>query len=199
MELTINERTVESTPEDGETLEALLDGLRRRGEIGRDQVVVGLCVDRRDWRAEDMDRLDQVRLEQVREVAIATDELAGYAGRILTDAAGMVEVLREGTHRLAAQFRSGDPEKANAGLFSLLTALQRLLACIYHVKNTCGAESPALEDPAALLDGLLRGLDLIQLSQEGEDWAALAAQLETEMLPALDGIEGALRDLSHAI
>lgn len=199
MKVCVNDKVVGPSPGDGATLEALLDSLRTRGEIGSDEVVVGLQVDQCSWAPADMDRLQQTQLGGVGEVLIATEDLRGYARRILTDAGSMLAVLEEATGRVADELRSGPLDKANMDLFNLLHALQRFLACLYHVTNTCGLAQGSPDPQRQLMAQVAGTLDLIQSSQERQDWASLAAQLEMDLLPALKGFEGVLHNMTAEV
>ena len=198
-EVSINDRAVGTSDEDGDTLESLLDSLRGRGEIGSAEVMVALEVDSRSWAADELDRLGDVALADVRQVAIATDDMRGYGRRILTDAAGMLAVLQEAATKLAHNFRHGDPKEANADLFNLLDAFQRFFGCVYHVKNTCAVQNRDLDSPEGLLGRVDAALDLVAASHESEDWPALADRVEKDLLPAIAGFEVVLQDLRDAI
>ncbi|MHC4479899.1 MAG: hypothetical protein ACYS8K_01715 [Planctomycetota bacterium] len=199
MKLSINDRPVGTSAADGDTLEALLDSLRDRGEIGRDEVVVRLEVDRRPWHAADVDTLTDARLEGIQQVCIDTDDLHGYARRILQDGSSMLAVLEEATGRVAGELRSGEQEKSNADLFNLLSALQQFLACLHQVKNTCGLEGEALGLSSDAMKAVSDSLELIQASQESEDWMSLATHLEADLLPALGRFQGVLAQMSDRI
>ncbi|KPK65275.1 MAG: hypothetical protein AMK73_03425 [Planctomycetes bacterium SM23_32] len=199
MRVSVNDRPVATSSEDGATLEALLDSLRNRGEIARDQVIVRLDVNNHPWRAEDMDKLGDAPLKAVGEVAIATDGMQGYARRILTDARSMLTVLEDATRHLAAEFRADKPEQANGDLFNLLNALQRFLFCLYHVRNTCGLESDPAHEQQHLIAQLTGCLDLVELSQERRDWPSLADQLELDLLAALRGFDHVLDRMAAAL
>jgi len=173
MKITLNDRPVAATPEDGQTLESLLDSLRMRGEIRGDEVVVEFRVDRRPWRADDMDRLGSTRLADLSEVAIGTDDMRGCARRILADARSMLRVLQQAVPPVAQQF----------------------LTCLYQVKHTCALQRDPLGASGELLDLVTGCLDGIRGSQEGKDWQALGSRLEGELLPALQGFEDVLRDM----
>jgi hypothetical protein len=199
MRVSINGRPVVTSPDDGTTVEALVDSLREREEIPRDQVVVGLDVDRCALRGAGWERLGSAQLDESSEVAIATDDTRGYARRILTDARGMLSVLKEAARCLADEFRSGAPERANADLFNLLNALQCFLACLYHVSNTCGLQRQPLDSPLPLFDQVAGSLDAIESSQQRGDWASLSRQLEADLVPALDGFEPVLQHMVDSI
>ena len=199
MKLTLNDRPVAAGPEDGQTLESLLDGLRGRGEICSDEVVVELCVDRRPWQADDMDGLASTRLADLSEVAIATDDVRGYARRILADTRGMLDILEQAVPRVAEQFRSGPPEQANGALFNLLNALQQFLVCLYHVRNTCSLQSDPLGASGELLDRVAACLDEVREGQERKDWPALGSLLDEGLLPAIQCFERVLQDMIHEV
>lgn len=189
MKLSINEAPVATLPDEEETsVGALLDGLRRRGDIRSDEVVVGLRVNDRPWSSGNLDALFDARLDASHEVSIATDDLRGYGRRILTDSRDMLRVLRDAASSLAEQFRSGRPKDANTNLYNLLSTMQMFLACIYHVRNTCAVPCSALEASGPVITGISRSLDAIQTSQTAHDWPALASQLESELTPALDSL-----------
>jgi len=189
MKLSVNARTVAVPAQNEATLDALMDGLRSSGEIERDQVVVELRVDGRAWQADDVDTLYLTSLRDVREVVIRTDDLRGCARRILTDAGSMMGVLREGAVDLAAQFRSGDAQEANTGLFNLLNALQQFLVCLYRVRNTCALDATLLGSTDELA-AVGESLDAILAAQERKDWHGLASCLEKDLVRALDGLDG---------
>lgn len=195
MKITLNDRPVAATPEDGQTLESLLDSLRMRGKIRGDEVVVEFRVDSRPWHADDMDRLGATRLADLSEVAIGTDDMRGCARRILADARSMLRVLQQAVPPVAQQFRSGPHEEANKALFSLLNALQQFLTCLYQVKHTCALQRDPFGASGELLDLVTGCLDGIRGSQERKDWQALGSRLEGELLPALQGFEDVLRDM----
>jgi hypothetical protein len=195
MKLTLNHRPVAAAPDDGETLESLLDGLRGRGEIRSDEVVVELRVDSRAWQADDMAALASTRLADLSEVAIATDEVRGCARRILVDCRSMLDVLEQAVPRVAEQFRSGPPEQANEALYNLLNALQQFMVCLYHVRNTCALKSDPLGASGDLLGGLAACLDDIHGGQEREDWRALGCLLADGLPPALQRFEVVLQDM----
>ncbi|MHC5033413.1 MAG: hypothetical protein ACYTFZ_00025 [Planctomycetota bacterium] len=199
MEVSVNDRAVSTSLEDGATIDALLDNLRERGEIRRDEVIVTLDVDNHAPSAADMDAVLRTRLCDVQHVCIETDDLQGYARRILTDARSMLSVLQDAAKHLADEFRGDEHEKSNADLFNLLTALQHFLACLYHVRNTCGLAQAPLEPGGRLLADVSSSLELIQTSQEEQDWHGLAAHLELKLLPALGGFERVLQEMSDSI
>jgi hypothetical protein len=199
MKVSVNDRPIETSEADGTTLEALLDSMRDRGEIRDDEVVVGLTVEGRPWRADDLEALGQADLGRHADVAIATDDMQGYARRILNDSRSMLAVLEEGASRLAAELREDDAARANADLFNLLNALQSFLACLYHVRNMCGIEGGPLGTQQQLVARMTGALDLMELSQERRDWTSLAEQLEAELLPALEGLRGMVDEMAAAV
>jgi len=192
MKLTVNSRQVGRSPEDGETLDSLLTALRKRGEIRPDQVVVELRVDRHRWQAGDMARLKTVSLKELDEVAITTTGMRDYAARILMDARGMLAVIREAVEPVAARFREGSPEEANAELFRLLDAFQAFVACLWNVRNSCDVSAGPAEAARSAFTPVADALDAIADSQERGDWAELASLLIGRFLPALGGFEPVL-------
>ena len=199
MRVAVNGSPVEAPAEGGATLGALLSDLRRRGDIAPDQVVVALALDGRPCVPGDLDRPEDTRLEAVGEVAVSTDDLRGYSRRILGDARGMAAVLREASARLAGEFRAGAPDKANGDLFNLLSALQALLVCIYHVDHICGMSGGPLDSHRRLFSEVAGALNLIQFSQERKDWTSVADGLERDLVPALAGFGPLLGDMLDAI
>jgi len=193
MKLTVNDRAPSAMPNGANTLEDLLDALRSTGDIGDDQVVVGITVDRRSWSADDMDGLSTTTLTDVQEVAVSTTGMLGYAQRILTDARGMLDVLIEGSHRVADGLRRDSPDQANAHLFNLLNALQRFLGCLIHVQNACKLSSGLLSESAqTTLTSMSDGLEAIQAGQDSQDWDAVACNLERRLVPALQCVGGVM-------
>jgi hypothetical protein len=192
MRLVVNDSAVADVPSGPTTVEGLLDALRERGDIGRDQVVVALQVDDRPWAADDMDRAASASLEGVRDVAVQTSDLRGYARRILADADSTRAVLQEAARQVAAGLREGSPDGANAHLFSLLDALQRFLACLVHVQNACGLDRAVWGPSDGAMEQMSDGLESMRLSQEQQDWAALADHLEERFVPALETIGGVI-------
>jgi hypothetical protein len=162
-------------------------------------VVVGLEVDNRPCTADDLKAMESVSLREANEVSIVTDDVRGYARRILTDAGGMLSVLQEATARVAEEFRGGAVQKANADLFNLLSALQGFLACVCHIDNICDLARAPLDAQRHLLAQVAECLDRIESSQERHDWLALAAQLELSLLPALAGFEPVLQEMKNAV
>ena len=73
------------------------------------------------------------------------------------------------------------------------------MACLYHVRNTCGLEGEFLGYSGQPIGGMDRSLELIQASQESEDWPCLAAHLEDDLLPALAGFEDLIENMSDRI
>jgi len=199
MRVTVNGRCVADVNEDGGTLAGLLGGLRARGEIAGDEVVVGLEVNSSPCAARDLDALADVALGESSEVAIATDDLPGYGRRILADARSMRCVLEEAAERLPAEFRSRELRKANAGLFNLLNALESFILCLSHVRNTCAASCGPSESWQRIMAQVSESLDAIQDSQQAKDWMSLAGHLELKLLPALRGFEPVVKDMSDAI
>lgn len=199
MKVKINGRTVAYAGEAGDTLGALLDSLRRAGEIAGDQVVVALRVDDRPCTSEDLAGMENASLREAEEVLIVTDQVRGYARRILTDAGSMLSVLQEATSRVAEGFRGSAVEKANANLFSLLTSLQCFLACICRVDELCDLARAPLDPQRHLFAEVTDCLDRIQSSQEKQDWLTLAAQLELNLRPVLAGFEPVLQDMRDAV
>ncbi len=199
MEVSVNERSVITPPEEADTLGSLLDGLRARGEIGSDEVVVSLQVDDLPWKAEDVSRLHSTPLREGADVRVSTDDVRGCARRILTDAGSMLGVLQEAAGRVADQFRSGEPKEASTGLFNLLDALQRFLACLQHVKNTCSPGQSTADAPEQVTSRIMAALNSIQAHLEAEDWSSLAADLDSELLPSLAGFRQILRDIIEEI
>lgn len=195
MKVSVNDKPVEVPKRDGRSLEDLLDDLRHRGEIGDDQVVVGLEVDRRPWRTEGPHALGDAGLDDVNEVAISTTGMRGYARRILADAGGALAVLKEATQQVARSLRQEEPSKANADLFNLLDALQHLLACVYHVQNSCALHNGPAGTSSQLLERLNDGLDAIQARQQRQQWDGVASELEGRFLPALQELESVIENM----
>jgi len=196
MKLSVNEKPVSVSLADGTTLEDLLDSLRERGEIGADRVVVGLEVDLNPWAAEDMDNLQYTRLEDLGEVAIATGDMRECARRILADAVGMVEVVRQAAGEVAQTFLDGAHQEANGDLFRLLDALQHLLGCLGAVQNTLGLSRGPLDPSVGLMERLSGGLEAIQASQERQDWPALAEHIQSQLMPVLADLHAAVASMS---
>jgi len=188
MKLTVNAATVPELPPGIRTIEDMVDALRERGDIRADEVVVELKVDGYRWRAADMDSMESARLEGVREVAVSTTDMRGYASRILTDAESMLRVLIEGSTHVADLMRTGPPDEANVHLFNLLNALQRFLACLVHVQNACELSNGLLGSSEGLLTGLSASLESVQQQQEESDWTAVAERLENDLVPALEAL-----------
>jgi hypothetical protein len=199
MKLTIDQRDVAIVPQDGETLDSLLTGLRARAEIPATRVIASLEVDGSRWAADHIEAAAHTMLDDLAEVHIRTDDLQGYARRILTDAGGMLGVLQAATLRLADEFRADEPKQANADLLNLLNALQHFLACLYHVRNTYASELPDPDPMQPVVERVSRCLDVIQASQERRDWTALAGQLELDLLPSFRGFESLLEGMKDEI
>ena len=195
--VTLNDRPVAAPAEEGETLESLLDALRSGGQIGRDEVVTTFRVDDRPWQADDMDRLGDVRLADVSEVAIATDDLHGYVRRLLSGARSMLGVLLAAVPRVAEQFRTCEPGAANSALLGLLTGLQHLLAFLSQLRHACDFSGDPLDASGGAFRDISAGLDALQVCQERRDWPALAGVLEGELLPPLRGLDGVLQGIIH--
>ena len=189
MKVSVNDREVAGTAPAGSTLEDLIDDLRRRGEIASDEIVASLAVDSRPWASGDMERLPFTPLDGLSEITITTDDMAGYARRILADASNMLSVLRQASDRIAAELRGREPRRANTNLFQLLDAIQQFLACLYNVRNSCAPQAQLLDSRRAVMSLLSAALDGIVECQEREDWPALATQIERYLGPALDGFE----------
>jgi hypothetical protein len=192
MRVCVNEQPVDASELDGQTLEDLLDSLRRSGCVADDEVVARFAV---PWQAEDMDRLAGIELDDVEEIAITTAGLRGYATRILADASGMLAVLKDATRSVAACLRGGDIKKGNADLFNLFDALHRFLACIYHVQNSCALSCGPVGASDELLAGLNAALEAVHAPQQLGQWAEVARQLEGKFLLALDRLGIMLDDM----
>lgn len=199
MNLTVNAATIPELPDGIQTIEDMIDALRERGHIRADEVVVELEVDGYCWRAADMDSMGSARLEGVREVAVSTTDMRGYAFRILTDAESMLRVLTEGSAHVANLMRTGPVDQANVHLFNLLNALQRFLSCLVHVQNACELSTGLLGSSEDVLAGLSASLESVQQHQEASDWVGVAERLESDLVPALgalhpvlDGMRGEL-------
>lgn len=199
MRLTIDRRDVAVTPDDGETLDSLLTALRARGEVPAARVIASLEVDGSRWSADEMAAAASVKLDALDEVSIITDDLSGYARRILTDAGSMLGVLQAATLRLADDFRADEPRQANSDLLNLLNALQHFLACLYHIRNTYSLQRQEPDPMAAVVERVSRCLDVIRASQERCDWTALAGQLELDLLPSFRGFENLLEGMKNGV
>jgi hypothetical protein len=189
MKVTVNAQLVKSSAGDGDTLGDLIDELRRCGSIKPDEVLASLAVDSREWGAQDMELLHGTQLDGLTEVSITTDDISGYARRILNDAAGMLNVLRQATRGVARNLRGSQPKKANRDLFQLLDAIQQFLTCLYRLRNTCVGHDTAIGSQCAALALMSASLDTIVGCQEREDWPSLASQLEHDLMPALDAFD----------
>jgi len=189
MRISINNRAVQEEPGADGDLGDLLNRLRADGNIPDDEVVVGLRVDERRFTGDDLAELADTPLQQIAEVAVATDDVRGYASRILTDMASMVRVLRQAVPRVALALRDGDAEEANADLFRLLQALQNAFACLNQLQNTCDLAHGPAEASEPLAQDISDALDLVEAAQQTEDWDALAEALEEGMLPALGRLD----------
>lgn len=189
MKVSVNEHVVqEGAGTDGD-LGDLLNRLRADGDIPDDQVVVGLRVDERQFTADDLTELAETPLQQIGEVAVATDDVRGYASRILTDVVSMLRVLRRAVPRVAEALRDGDAEEANADLFRLLEALQNAFVCLHQVQNTCELAHGPTASSEPLAGEISEAFDLIEAAQETEDWDALADALQDRLLPALGRLD----------
>ena len=189
MNVTINDRQVGTSATEETTLGALLDELRRCGEIQADQVVVGLSAEGRRWGAGDFEVQLGAPLRGVGRLQIDTTDMKGYGRRILKDAAGMLTVMCSAAAETAHQFRTGNPQEASTNLYNLLDSLQRFFFCLFQVKNICLPEAPA-----SLLGGpanqpLSAALDRVRTCQELEEWDALADHIESDLVPALHGFQ----------
>ncbi|MFO7956020.1 MAG: hypothetical protein R6X33_02850 [Candidatus Brocadiia bacterium] len=186
MKVSVNERVVqEGAGTDGD-LGDLLNRLRADGDIPDDQVVVGLRVDERQFSADDLTELAETPLRQIGEVAVATDDVQGYAARILADVVSMLRVLRQAVPRVAESLREGDAEEANADLFRLLAALQNAFVCLHQVQNTCDLAHGPTEASEPLADEISEALDIVEAAQKTEDWDTLADALQGRLLPTLN-------------
>ncbi|MFO8008940.1 MAG: hypothetical protein R6V05_14525 [Candidatus Brocadiia bacterium] len=192
MELTVNQKAVDAPPEDGLTLDAVLNHLREAGRIPEDQLIVGISVDRQSLSASEMQARREEPLGPDAAVAVATEGVQGYGRRILADAAGMVDVLNEAVPRVAEALRTKGQKEANEELFFLLDAVQRLLVCLNQVQNTCELAQGPGGDRLAAVSG---ALTTMQAAQEQEDWPALADALEAELAPAVEGLVGLVQDM----
>lgn len=198
MKITVNERPVGTSATEETTLGALLDELRRRGEIRADQVVVGLTAEGRRWGAEDFQVQLGAPLQGIGRLEIDTDDLKGYGRRILTDAASMLTVMTTGAAEIALQFRAGTPQEASSNLYNLLDSLQRFFFCLFQVKNICLPEVPGsiLAGPAN--EQLSAALDQVRTCQELEEWDALADRIDDGLVPALQGLQAVVTRLEGA-
>ncbi len=195
MQISLNEREVDVPCRDGATLDSLLDALRSEGQIAPDEVVVGIEVDSRRLNAEDLEERAAMPLSGAEGVVIATDGLRGYASRMLTDALGMVNVLREAAPRVADGLRESSEARANADLFTLLDALQQLLICLYQVQNTCTLQTGPANAADARLQRVDEVLTVVQQRQEQRDWEGLAEQLDGALLGDLDDLASLIGDM----
>ncbi len=188
MNIRLNDQTLQVACEAPLTLGGLLDDLRARGAIAADEVVVDIRVDGLDWNAQDLEARKEDALPQGSDVVIATDDSRGYGRRILTDAAGMVDILQEAARTVAHALREETPEQANADLFMMLDAVQRLLVCLHQIQNTYGLKRGLTAGPEPLLNGISEALQEMQACQESQDWPALAESVENRLAPALQGV-----------
>lgn len=183
MQVIVNDRPAEIEVDEDTTLGDILDGLRKSEHIPDDEAVVELSVDGRPWQEQGAE-LDEP-VGAVREVTVATDDLRGYARRMLKDSMSMLEVLCEGAVQVAREFRQEMPQKANSDLFNLLDSMQRFLLCVFQIRNTCLPE----EEDGALSERAVSGLndcfDRVEACQQRQDWQAIAETLEGELVPAL--------------
>lgn len=197
MKVTVNEAPVDVPPAPDMTVASLLDELRESGAIPADQVVVGLELDTADGHGGD-DILEQT-VSKASRVAVATDDMRGYARRILTDLDGMLAVVRESAPRIAEKLRSGSTKEANSDLYNLFDALQQLLFCLCQIQNTClpeREESPLSEDAVERLNSCL---DAVQECQQRGDWEAVADRLDDTVEPALAGLGADARRLKERV
>ena len=198
MKVTVNEKPVGACATEQTTLAALLDELRRRGDIAPDQVVVGLSAEGRRWGTEDFQVQLGAPLQGIGRLEIDTVDLKGYGRRILTDASGMLSVMSNGAAEIALQFRAGIPQEASSNLYNLLDSLQRFFFCLFQVKNICLPDTPGsiLTGPAN--EQLSAALDQVRTCQELEEWDALADRIEDGLLPALQGLQDVVTHLEEA-
>jgi hypothetical protein len=126
-------------------------------------------------------------------------DLRDYGRRIVSEAGAMLDVLCEAARETAGQFRVGGPYEASANLYNLLDSLQRFLFCLSQVKGACLPDQPrsTLNEPEA--ERLSAALDAMRACQEGGRWQELAGRIESDLLPALKGLHGALADLRGAL
>ncbi len=197
MRVTVNEAPLTIALEPAATLAELLDQLRERGEIERDEVVVAIRVNGDAWSADDLEGRCDEPLGESREIAIDTDGLDGYARRLLQDAESAVSLLRQATAAVADEFRSGRTQQGNGGLYSLLDSLQQLLLCICQVDNTCLPVGVTRLSEADELARLSECLDEVESCQQQRNWKALANTLSEDLEPRLGDLQpmiAALRD-----
>mgnify|MGYP006303604807 CR=1 FL=1 len=188
MKVSVNEKAVSSELSAQDTLEDLIDELRRSGAIRPDEVVAGLTVDRRPMRSVDMEEAGTTRLDTISQVAIETDDVAGYGRRILQDAAGMATVLSEAGPRVATLLRNGEIEKANDQFFNLLQVLQHLLACVDTVEGACISDSANADTRRLTMALLSASLDTVVKCQENKDWDTMAERIDEHLVPAFNGV-----------
>jgi len=189
MHVQVNDEPARIEGEDGLTLADLLDELRSSGGIAADEVVVGVEVDGQQWSADDLENRQQDVLPRDTRVAIATDSSRGYALRILSDAAGMIDGLREAAGSVAKALRDGSTEQANADLFRLLEAVQRLLVCLHQVQNVYELEHGLSSGDDSPLGRMSDALQQMQSCQQQQDWPALAGALTDDLVPALQSLD----------
>jgi len=195
MRVTLNDEPVEVSQHDFRTVSDLLDGLKSTGRIPGDHMVASLTVDNQSWEAQEMEGARSTPLASARQVAIQTEDMNGCARRIVADSANMLAALQDGTRQVARSFRENDTGLANAHLFRLLDALHCFLACLYRVQNVCELQPKPLDASKAPVQGLSDSLQRVQECQEKEDWVALAARLEGDLLPALGNFTTALESM----
>jgi len=160
------------------TMQGLLAGLRARGDIESDQVVVGLRVDGRDWSAAELDDGFDEPLAEGARVAVQTDGVRGHARRILADAGGMLDVLVHASHEVAAGLQQATPQEANRDLYRLLDAVHQLLGCLCQVQQTCRLQTGVAGGESSALDRLDANLAALQAHQEAGNWPGVGEEIE---------------------
>jgi sulfur carrier protein ThiS len=199
MKISVNEKPVKSELSEQDTLHDLIDELREAGEIRPDEIVAALAIDSRPLRSGEMETVGATNLESISQVEIETDDVTGYGRRILCDASSMAGVLTEAGSRISALLRDEKIEEANDRFYSLLQALQNLLACLDTVQTTCLPQIARTDARRVTMALLSAALDTVVRCQENENWATMADRLDEHLIPAMNGLRNLLDSLHRQV